>query len=142
MCSMARCRYPTSGIASCMISPSVLMMKRMTPWVEGCCGPMLRVISSPESWYAKTSSLIAAPLPSVRFRRRLDRRSVAHHREPLLVRRRPVVEHQQVERRRARGGHLAVLRRLLPVLAQRVADPVVGEHHAPQVGVAGEADAH
>ena len=34
------------GIASPMTSPSVLTTKRSTPWVLGCCGPTLMVISS------------------------------------------------------------------------------------------------
>src|SRR5262249_48625995 len=33
-------------MASRMTSPSALTTKRSTPWVLGCCGPMLRVISS------------------------------------------------------------------------------------------------
>src|SRR5262245_25641391 len=34
-----------SGLHREMISPSVWRMKRITPWVLGCCGPMLSSIS-------------------------------------------------------------------------------------------------
>src|SRR5579859_7677079 len=121
MPSIERCRYPTSGIASIMISPSVLMMKRITPWVDGCCGPMFSVISSPLS-YAKMISLI-------------------FHRLLLVGRRRLVVDGQQLERVGARRRHAAIGFGFLVVLAQRMADPVVGQHDAAQVGVADVLDA-
>src|SRR5262245_22592905 len=104
MPSIDRCRYPTSGMASIMISPSVLMMERITPWVDGCCGPMFSVISSPLS-YAKMSSLI-------------------FHRLLLVVGRGLIVNRQQLQRVGARRRHAAVRLRLLVVLAQRVPDPV------------------
>src|SRR6516225_12242082 len=34
------------GLASTMVSPSSSSATRSTPWVEGCWGPMLRVIVS------------------------------------------------------------------------------------------------
>src|SRR4051812_29781884 len=34
------------GRAALTTSPSVLSSMRSTPWVDGCCGPMLRIISS------------------------------------------------------------------------------------------------
>src|SRR5437867_12497813 len=34
------------GRASTMVSPSSSSATRSTPWVEGCCGPMLRVMVS------------------------------------------------------------------------------------------------
>src|SRR5258706_11388126 len=34
------------GLAPTMVSPSSSSATRSTPWVEGCCGPMLRVIVS------------------------------------------------------------------------------------------------
>src|SRR5207248_7725783 len=122
MPSIDRWRYPTSGIASIMISPSVLMMKRMTPWVDGCCGPMFSVISSPLS-YAKMISLI-------------------FHRLLLVLGGRLVEDGQQLQRVGARRRHAAVRLGLLVVLAQRMADPVVGQHDAPQVGMADVLDAH
>src|SRR5579883_353426 len=36
-------------MASRITSPSALITKRSTPWVEGCWGPMLSVISSVRS---------------------------------------------------------------------------------------------
>src|SRR5579872_1534138 len=41
---MPVCRNPMSGTALRMVSPSSSSMMRRTPCVEGCCGPMLRVI--------------------------------------------------------------------------------------------------
>src|SRR5688572_26496716 len=94
-----------------MTSPSVLTMNRITPWVDGCCGPMLRVISSPAA-SARTMSLTSSCL--------------------LL---RLVVADQQLERRRAARRHAAVLGGLAVVLAHRMADPVVRHQQAPQVRV-------
>jgi hypothetical protein len=34
------------GRAARTTSPSVRSSIRSTPWVDGCCGPMLRIISS------------------------------------------------------------------------------------------------
>src|SRR3990172_8285572 len=34
------------GMQSVTYSPSSFSMRRSTPWVEGCCGPMLTYISS------------------------------------------------------------------------------------------------
>src|SRR5712692_5139907 len=34
------------GLALTMVSPSSSSATRSTPWVEGCCGPMLRVMVS------------------------------------------------------------------------------------------------
>ena len=33
-----------SGAALMMVSPSSSSTMRSTPWVEGCCGPMFRVM--------------------------------------------------------------------------------------------------
>src|SRR5260370_6663443 len=100
-----------------MISPSVRMMKRMTPWVDGCCGPMLRVISSPES-VARMSSLIG-----------LSRWS-----RLALLGRCFVEGGQELEHARAGGVHAAVRLRLLVVLAHGMARPIVWHQDAPQVG--------
>ena len=39
------------GLERSTVSPSSSIMMRSTPWVEGCCGPMLMIIvsSSPNS---------------------------------------------------------------------------------------------
>src|SRR5215203_226121 len=44
--SMPVCRYPMVGTAETTTSPSISRTSRNTPWVEGCCGPMLTVIVS------------------------------------------------------------------------------------------------
>src|SRR3954453_23859157 len=92
MPSIERWRYPTSGMASIMISPSVLMMKRMTPWVDGCCGPMFSVISSPLS-YAKISS---------------DILFFASDRLRFVLGRGLVEDRQELQRRGTRGRHAAI----------------------------------
>src|SRR5688572_2439361 len=111
MPSIERWRYPTSGIASYMISPSVLMMKRITPWVEGCCGPMLSVISSPLSAYARTISLMAASSGheprSIRGPygpRSLHSLALLAHSFGTILRRGLVEHGQEIERVGARGG--------------------------------------
>ena len=35
-----------TGLARSTVSPSSSIMIRSTPWVDGCCGPMLRIIVS------------------------------------------------------------------------------------------------
>ncbi len=41
---MPVCRNPMSGTALRMVSPSSSSTMRSTPCVEGCCGPMFRII--------------------------------------------------------------------------------------------------
>src|SRR5579883_2419985 len=41
---MPVCRKPISGRALTMVSPSSSSTTRRTPCVDGCCGPMFRVI--------------------------------------------------------------------------------------------------
>ncbi len=43
--SVPRWRYPTSGFASRIFSPSTFRMIRSTPWVDGCWGPKFSSIS-------------------------------------------------------------------------------------------------
>jgi NADH-quinone oxidoreductase subunit D len=38
------CRKPISGIIRTMVSPSISSSKRNTPCVDGCCGPMFRIM--------------------------------------------------------------------------------------------------
>src|ERR1017187_6473696 len=42
--SMPVCRYPMSGRHFTMVSPSSSSSRRSTPCVEGCCGPMFRLM--------------------------------------------------------------------------------------------------
>src|SRR5829696_1951692 len=39
--STPRCRYPMMHSVPITFSPSSFRMTRSTPWVEGCCGPIL-----------------------------------------------------------------------------------------------------
>ena len=38
--------YPITGLHRMTVSPSSSKSRRSTPWVEGCCGPMLMIIVS------------------------------------------------------------------------------------------------
>src|ERR1700691_4198770 len=49
-------RKPMSGAAERMVSPSSSSTMRSTPWGEGCCGPMLRVIRRGANGVAGSSS--------------------------------------------------------------------------------------
>src|SRR5687768_1732399 len=48
------------GRAARTTSPSVRSSMRSTPWVDGCCGPMFRIISS----LSRSSSLQPMPPPA------------------------------------------------------------------------------
>src|SRR5690606_37731658 len=56
--SIPVCRYPTTARSWVTVSPSSSSTSRSTPWVDGCCGPMLTTIfsSSIGSRPARTSS--------------------------------------------------------------------------------------
>src|SRR6185503_20673111 len=114
--SIERWRYPMSGIASFMISPSARTTKRSTPCVDGCCGPMLSVMSSvtrpPLTW-----------------------RSMSTSNPPRLIR--PSSGLQQALSRRRDA---VVLLGLDEVLAQRMARPVLGHEEAAEVRVPREVD--
>src|ERR1035441_1444763 len=43
--STPRCRYPMTQSVPSTFSPSSLRMTRSTPWVDGCCGPILSTSS-------------------------------------------------------------------------------------------------
>src|ERR1051325_7679308 len=49
---MPRCRNPMSQSRSMTVSPSSLRMTLSTPCVEGCCGPMFRIISGLSSSFS------------------------------------------------------------------------------------------
>src|SRR5512145_1823877 len=106
-----------SGIASFMISPSARTTKRSTPCVDGCCGPMLSVMSS----------VTSPPLTC---------RSMSTSKPPRLIR--PSSGLQQALSRRRDA---VVLLRLDEVLAQRVPRPVLRHEQAAQVGVSREVHA-
>src|ERR1017187_4678999 len=56
--STPRCRYPMTQSAPRTFSPSSLRMTRSTPWVDGCCGPILRT-SSVESRKVASGILVS-----------------------------------------------------------------------------------
>src|SRR4051812_21764602 len=106
-----------SGSASFMISPSARTTKRSTPCVEGCCGPMLSVMSS-----------VARPP----FTSRVT--STSNPESPAI---RPSGLQQAFPRRRDAVVHL----RLDEVLAERMSRPVLRHEEPAQVGMALEDDA-
>src|SRR5258706_1630962 len=61
--SRPRCRYPMTGMHSTTFSPESFRTRRSTPWVEGCCGPMLRMsssVSSPSSSMTGSSICVSS----------------------------------------------------------------------------------
>src|SRR5512137_1496992 len=136
-----------SGMAFRITSPSVSTRKLSTPWVDGCCGPKLMSISSLfRSTRRRTSfdmALSSRPSGPPAGRTERGGRGRGRRRMELLV----LGDAHQVdaskldERVLAQVGDAVEAAGLLVVLAQRVADPVVGEHDPAQVGVAGEGDA-
>src|SRR5258708_29110724 len=98
------------GFALTIVSPSSSSTTRSTPWVEGCCGPMLSVIVSVRT----VADLLG-----------LERREVGRRQTPA--------------RRVVRERDLLIAERR--VLAQRPADPVLGQENAREVGMAVERDA-
>src|SRR5437899_12967660 len=121
------------GRAARTTSPSVRSSIRSTPWVEGCWGPMLRIISSvsmsstrqPYSpAVLRASLLIDVPVGGREVERAHADLLPGHRALGHLLRRLDV--------------HAVVEVRIHPVLAQGMADPVVGQEHPPQVAVAVE----
>jgi hypothetical protein len=53
--------YLITGSARTMTSPSSSITIRSTPCVEGCCGPMLRIISSVRRPRGETTSMSMPP---------------------------------------------------------------------------------
>src|SRR5919197_3380346 len=105
-----------SGMASFMTSPSARTTKRSTPCVEGCCGPIERVMSSvarPPSRVSRCTSTSnpASPIASLGLQQALPRRRDA-----------------------------MVLLGLDEVLAQRMPRPVLRHEDAAEVRVALEDD--
>src|SRR5436309_7601974 len=106
-----------SGMASFITSPSARTTKRSTPCVEGCCGPMLRVMSS-----------VARP-PS-----RVSRcTSTSNPARPISA--------SRLQQALPRGRDAVILLGLDEVLAQWMPRPVLRHEDAAQVRVALEDDA-
>ncbi len=47
--------------ASVTVSPSISRMRRSTPWVDGCCGPMLTTMRSSPSEVASSTRSFQSP---------------------------------------------------------------------------------
>src|SRR5690242_8727859 len=109
-----------SGSASFMISPSARTTKRSTPWVEGCCGPLVGVMSS-----------VGGPPLACRVT------STSNPDSPAIIRSRASGLQQAFPRRR----DAVVLLRLDEVLAQGMSRPVLRHEQATQVRMALEHDA-
>src|SRR4030067_448190 len=139
------CRKPISGMQVMTRSPSSSRIRRSTPCVEGCCGPILRMTVSPLSARSETRWRYSA--------RRGSSKGAVSGRIPLSV-----TDASEVMAGMRRPGSLFGIG-LLPVdlievereldlfitqrviLAQRVPLPI-GRHEQPaQVRVAREADA-
>ena len=125
-----------TGLMRSTSSPSSSIMRRSTPCVDGCCGPMLMIIVSPSS----SSGHMPPPVSTTSRVRdalaQLLRALVGLALEALLFGSSCIVHRGTrvaFERHRDTRGRV--------VLAQRVAVPVVGHEDAREVGMAVEVDA-
>src|SRR5437899_8791781 len=101
-----------SGIASFMTSPSARTTKRSTPCVEGCCGPMLRVMSSVERPPSACGRCTSTSNPA-----------------------RPIGSLRRLQQALTRGRDAVVLLGLDEVLAQGVSRPVLRHEDAAEIGM-------
>ena len=142
------------GLVRSTVSPSSSSMSRSTPWVDGCCGPMLMIMVSLVGVGRLLGERGGVGLGQAQHRSRA--RAAARRRRrpcagaiswaPSAVRStRSVVVVIGGHRGWSSGVRGALeLHRDAPdgvVLAQRVAVPVLGHEDAGEVGVAVEADA-
>ena len=145
-----------TGLARSTVSPSSSIMIRSTPWVDGCCGPMLMIIVSsslgprpagedelPRARVAGRSSCAPSSVCASSRRSSGSSSSSALERVVVATSTSSSTESLGLLAHRGPGSSLKVTgtRRGRVVLAQRVADPVVGHEDAGEVGVAGELDA-
>src|SRR5581483_6393184 len=122
-----------------MTSPSVRSTRRSTPWVLGCCGPMLTSISSVRT---SNSMTVGSGVPRVT-------RLVIGSSVTVAIYQSPVPPRAESSRRvlsarledSARGGtwlsspNPVIFQRELVILPQWVPDPILGQQHPPQVRV-------
>src|SRR2546428_7241490 len=101
-----------SGIASFMTSPSARTTKRSTPCVEGCCGPMLRVMSSVERPPSACGRCTSTSNPV-----------------------RPMGVLRRLQETLPRGRDAVVLLGLDEVLARRVARPALRNEDGAEIGM-------
>src|ERR1700722_1448292 len=104
-------------------SPSSLSFTRSTPWVEGCCGPMFKIISSAPRTVVLTleSSVVRGSLIYI-------------GRPSLTVHSLTTLDAQVL------ANPIGILFQNVVILAQRVALPFVGHQNARQVRMAFEDD--
>ncbi len=57
-----------TDLACTTVSPSISRMSRSTPWVDGCCGPMLRMIRSSSAKSASANTVSQSPPVTVTTR--------------------------------------------------------------------------
>src|SRR5574337_99483 len=93
------------------LSPSSLSLTRSTPWVEGCCGPMLRMSSSAPRTVAWTFGKSVVRVP------------------PTLL---------SALNAKVFPNPSGILRKDVVILAQGMALPLLGQENAFQVRVAGK----
>src|SRR5688572_10260294 len=116
------------GRAAFTTSPSVRSSIRSTPWVDGCCGPMFRIISSvsmsasgSQSWLP-LSIRVWVDMALVLVDVRVGRREIERADADLFA------GHGPFGHLRGRPhAHAVVELGVDPVLAQRMAGPVVGQ---------------
>src|SRR6185503_3368483 len=107
--SIERWRYPMSGIASFMTSPSARTTKRSTPCVEGCCGPMLSVMSSVTTPPSESERCTSTSNPA------------------------RLIASSCLEQALSRGRDAVVFLRLHEILAKRMSRPVLRHQDAAEV---------
>src|SRR5690606_18007285 len=113
-----------SGSSPRTRSPSTRSLSRSTPWVLGCCGPMLRKSSRSAGCAA---CCFTSPDTAV------SAKAVHSHR----------VSTPSAARAPPSAGDPGALRTLVDViLAQWIADPILPQQNAAQVGMAFKHDAH
>src|SRR4051812_38288690 len=137
-------------MARVITSPSAWTTKLITPWVEGCCGPMLSTISPCSACSRRSDARVMVIWSSDIASRSLRRLSGLGRgrgrwgrggRRGLLRLHHPVQVLVQVQRVVADVRDALVPAGLRVVLPQRVPDPVLREQHPAQVRVAAELDA-
>src|SRR5207244_3375215 len=129
-----------TGLVRSTVSPSSSIMRRSTPWVLGCCGPMLMIMRLSSTASTSTSAVRstaptsrASSAAGVAARDRISwaPSSVSRARSGVVMRGSP------------RGRCLLELHRDAAdavVLAQRVPFPIIGHQNPRQVGMAAEQD--
>src|SRR5688500_18916217 len=128
--SMPVCRKPISGIALMTISPSSSTIRRSTPCVLGCCGPMFTSTVSPPSRRSENRCFSSSTVVPSRSCSVLIVGPALFFGVGLLL-----LDLVEIE------SELDFFVAQGIVLAQRVAFPVGRHQDTAQIGVAGKLDA-